>query len=146
MSVTILVVDDHPIVRQGLRRLLEVESEFKVSPRAVGGDRARGRDNRAYSLGAGSEIVRGIEPGGVLDDEVAGRIHANAPVIADNIVVLDAAAVDRTRIEAALERIADGTYGHCIDCSQPIAEERLEARPEVTRCVKDQQRFEARRG
>ena len=30
MIVTVLVVDDHPIVRQGLRNLLEAESEFKV--------------------------------------------------------------------------------------------------------------------
>ncbi len=30
MSVTILLVDDHPIVRQGLRHLLEGEAEFKV--------------------------------------------------------------------------------------------------------------------
>ena len=30
MSVTILLVDDHPIVRQGLRHLLEGEPEFKV--------------------------------------------------------------------------------------------------------------------
>ena len=37
MSVTILVVDDHPIVRQGLRRLLEVESEFRVVGEAEDG-------------------------------------------------------------------------------------------------------------
>jgi two-component system, NarL family, response regulator NreC len=30
VSVTILLVDDHPIVRQGLRHLLEGEPEFKV--------------------------------------------------------------------------------------------------------------------
>jgi DNA-binding NarL/FixJ family response regulator len=30
MSVTILLVDDHPIVRQGLRYLLESQPEFKV--------------------------------------------------------------------------------------------------------------------
>ena len=37
MSVTILVVDDHPIVRQGLRRLLEAESEFRVVGEAEDG-------------------------------------------------------------------------------------------------------------
>jgi DNA-binding NarL/FixJ family response regulator len=30
VSVTLLLVDDHPIIRQGLRHLLESESEFKV--------------------------------------------------------------------------------------------------------------------
>ena len=30
MAVTILLVDDHPIIRQGLRHLLEAEPEFRV--------------------------------------------------------------------------------------------------------------------
>ena len=30
MTVTILLVDDHPIIRQGLRHLLEAEPEFRV--------------------------------------------------------------------------------------------------------------------
>jgi two-component system, NarL family, response regulator NreC len=37
MSVAILVVDDHPIVRQGLRHLLEAEPEFKVVGEAEDG-------------------------------------------------------------------------------------------------------------
>lgn len=59
--------------------------------------------------------------------------------------VLDAAAVDRVSIEQALARTADGSYGRCIDCGKTIPDERLEARPEVARCVQDQQRFEAAR-
>ena len=30
MTVTLLLVDDHPLIRQGLRHLLEGEPEFKV--------------------------------------------------------------------------------------------------------------------
>ena len=37
MSVTIIVVDDHPIVRQGLRHLLEAEPEFRVVGEAEDG-------------------------------------------------------------------------------------------------------------
>ena len=37
MSVTIVVVDDHPIVRQGLRHLLETEPEFRVAGEAEDG-------------------------------------------------------------------------------------------------------------
>jgi two-component system, NarL family, response regulator NreC len=37
MSVTIILVDDHPIVRQGLRYLLESEPEFKVMGEAGDG-------------------------------------------------------------------------------------------------------------
>ncbi len=38
-------------------------------------------------------------------------------------------------IQAALDRIADGTYGICADCGERIAQARLEAIPEATRCV-----------
>ncbi len=38
-------------------------------------------------------------------------------------------------IQAALDRIADGTYGECAGCGEPIGEARLQAIPEATRCV-----------
>ncbi len=38
-------------------------------------------------------------------------------------------------VTAALERIADGSYGVCETCGEDIAEGRLEAIPEATRCV-----------
>ena len=44
---------------------------------------------------------------------------------------------------AALARLDDGTYGQCMDCGQPIDEERLVARPTARRCTADQRRFEA---
>jgi RNA polymerase-binding transcription factor DksA len=38
-------------------------------------------------------------------------------------------------IEAALERLADGTYGVCTVCGRPIPAGRLEVRPTATTCV-----------
>jgi DnaK suppressor protein len=38
-------------------------------------------------------------------------------------------------IDAALERIADGTYGVCATCGKHIAPARLEARPASIHCV-----------
>ena len=38
-------------------------------------------------------------------------------------------------IDAALERLDDGRYGECLACGQPIAPERLAARPTAERCV-----------
>jgi len=49
----------------------------------------------------------------------------------------------RERVEAALQRIAAGTYGRCIDCGRELPQERLEARPEAARCVDDQRKAEA---
>lgn len=49
----------------------------------------------------------------------------------------------RAQVEAALARLAEGTYGRCVDCGQPIPDARLEVRPEAARCVADQEKFEA---
>lgn len=38
-------------------------------------------------------------------------------------------------VRRARRRIADGTYGTCDVCGEPIPDERLEARPWSTRCV-----------
>ncbi len=46
-------------------------------------------------------------------------------------------------IEAALQRIEDGTYGICVNCGQEIAEERLAAIPWATHCI-DCKRLEER--
>jgi RNA polymerase-binding protein DksA len=51
-----------------------------------------------------------------------------------------AALLDQTRdhvsrIDAALRRLDDGTYGLCDRCGQPIAPDRLEARPTATMCI-----------
>lgn len=37
--------------------------------------------------------------------------------------------------EAALARVADGSYGLCIACGAPIAEARLRALPTASRCI-----------
>ena len=39
------------------------------------------------------------------------------------------------QVEAALQRLDEGTYGICARCGQPIAEERLEALPYATLCI-----------
>jgi RNA polymerase-binding protein DksA len=44
------------------------------------------------------------------------------------------------RIDAALKRIEEGTYGICEICGKPIGEERLRAIPWATLCIDDQRR------
>ena len=44
------------------------------------------------------------------------------------------------QIDRALARLDDGTYGTCERCGEPIAEERLRARPWATLCIDDQRR------
>lgn len=38
-------------------------------------------------------------------------------------------------VDAALDRVAEGTYGTCADCGNEIGAERLEFRPESILCV-----------
>jgi RNA polymerase-binding protein DksA len=46
-------------------------------------------------------------------------------------------------IDGALERIQSGTYGTCLNCGQPIADDRLAAIPWATHCI-DCKRLEER--
>ena len=50
-----------------------------------------------------------------------------------------------SKIQKALERIDDGSFGNCEECGVEITPKRLEARPETTlciRCKEDQERVE----
>ncbi len=40
-----------------------------------------------------------------------------------------------SRIDAALARIDDGSYGICANCGEPIAAARLQALPDAVTCV-----------
>ncbi len=39
-------------------------------------------------------------------------------------------------VDLALARIADGSYGRCARCGEPIAAERLAARPVASTCIR----------
>ncbi|MEO1695340.1 MAG: RNA polymerase-binding protein DksA [Pseudomonadota bacterium] len=49
-----------------------------------------------------------------------------------------------SKIEAALKRIDDGSYGYCADTGEPISLRRLEARPIATLSIEAQERHERR--
>jgi RNA polymerase-binding transcription factor DksA len=58
---------------------------------------------------------------------------------------LDAMQRQRSTVVAALTRLTTGTYGQCVECGRPVAEGRLEARPEAARCVACQGRYDKAR-
>lgn len=49
-----------------------------------------------------------------------------------------------SKIDAALQRINDGTYGYCEDTGEPIALRRLDARPIATLSIEAQEAHERR--
>jgi DnaK suppressor protein len=80
--------------------------------------------------------------------------NQNHPDIADRASsetdrAIELRARDRQRkliakIDAALTRIEDGTYGYCEETGEPISIKRLEARPIATLSVEAQERHERR--
>ena len=48
------------------------------------------------------------------------------------------------KIEAALSRLDEGTYGYCEETGEPISLKRLEARPIATLSIEAQERHERR--
>ena len=46
------------------------------------------------------------------------------------------------RLAEALDRLREGEYGTCEECGEPIAPARLKAMPEVTTCVRCQDKLE----
>lgn len=80
--------------------------------------------------------------------------NQNHPDIADRASsetdrAIELRARDRQRkliakIEAAIARIEDGTYGYCEETGEPISLKRLEARPIATLSVEAQERHERR--
>lgn len=47
-----------------------------------------------------------------------------------------------SKIDAALGRIEDGSYGFCEDTGEPIGIQRLEARPTATMTIEAQEKHE----
>lgn len=71
----------------------------------------------------------------------------NAAHVVDREVAqtsLEQADADLGEIDAALARVADGSYGRCEVDGEPIDPERLRARPTARYCTVHQQQAEAR--
>jgi DnaK suppressor protein len=64
------------------------------------------------------------------DDDAAASAMRDADVWG-----LDRAARELALIDAAMERLVEGSYGVCVDCGETIQPERLAAYPEAARCA-----------
>lgn len=49
-----------------------------------------------------------------------------------------------SKIDAALKRLDDGSYGYCLETGEPISLRRLDARPVATLSIEAQERHERR--
>lgn len=67
------------------------------------------------------------------DDEAAAETQRSADVVS-----LIRVSAELAQVDAALTHVADGSYGRCVDCDEPIAPARLAARPAALRCAECQ--------
>lgn len=84
-----------------------------------------------------------------MKDEAANFPDPNDRATQESEFSLELRTRDRERklirkIEEALKRIEDGSYGYCLETGEEIGIKRLEARPVATLCVEAQERRERR--
>ncbi|MEO3413928.1 TraR/DksA C4-type zinc finger protein [Roseovarius sp. CAU 1744] len=72
-----------------------------------------------------------------LDQQAVGRLSRMDALQSQAMAKAQAARrqIERTRLTAALARMAEDEYGYCEDCGEPIAAARLELDPATTRCI-----------
>lgn len=96
---------------------------------------------RLELLQESSETLQSLQDGGLQEPDIADRASAETERS------LELRTRDRERkliskIDEALQRVEDGSYGYCEDTGEPIAIRRLEARPIATLSLEAQERHE----
>ena len=88
-----------------------------------------------------NETIHNLQEGGSAEPDLADR----ASLEADRSLELRTRDRERkliAKIDSALRRIEDGSYGFCEETMEPISIRRLEARPIATLSVEAQERHE----
>jgi DnaK suppressor protein len=96
---------------------------------------------RAELLREAGETLSSLGQGGITEADLTDR----ASVETDRALELrtrDRARKLISKIDQALERVENGTYGYCEETGEPIGLRRLEARPIATLSIEAQERHE----
>jgi len=96
---------------------------------------------RAELLQESNETLQHLQEESLSEPDIADR----ASLETDRALELRTRDRERkliSKIDDALKRIEDGTYGYCEDTAEPISLRRLEARPIATLSIEAQERHE----
>ena len=96
---------------------------------------------RSELLTESNGTLQSLQEGGIQEPDIADR----ASIEIDRSLELRNRARARkliSKIDEALERIANGEFGYCDETSEPISLSRLEARPIATLTIEAQERHE----
>lgn len=95
------------------------------------------RDKIAERRDALDVAARVPDPAGDDADKAFGRVRAEV-----EHDLIEMSLKELAGIAAARARVANGTYGECIDCGEPIAPARLAVNPTARRCAECQAQHE----
>ena len=113
--------------------------ELAVPTAALSAERVRiAHDLEQFRAGTGNDRDTADRPDAGSDDAVA--------TLEDELDegVVDDLQANLHEVDAALARIAAGSYGVCIDCGEAIPEKRLTTLPASARCIECQRKQEHR--
>ena len=96
---------------------------------------------RGELLKESEETLESLQEGGLHEPDLADRASAEMERALE-LRTRDRARKLIAKIDAALARIEDGSYGYCEETGEPISLKRLEARPIATLSVEAQERHE----
>ena len=117
------------------------ESEPFMNPRMREYFRQKLLSWKRELLNESSETINNLQEGSVSEPDLADR----ASLETDRALELRTRDRERkliAKINAALQRIEDGSYGFCEESGEPITIRRLEARPIATLSIEAQERHE----
>lgn len=118
---------DQEFVARQKERLEQMREELRRIARGMEGDER----NRGEEQGD-TQFDSGDMSGDIFDREMDATIGEQSERRVEDV-------------ERALQKIEEGTYGLSDESGEPIPQGRLEAAPEATRTVEEQQRFEKER-
>lgn len=96
---------------------------------------------RQELLRESEETLEHLQEGGLQEPDLADRASAEMDRALE-LRTRDRARKLISKIDAALERLSNGTYGYCEETGEPITLRRLEARPIATLSIEAQERHE----
>jgi len=88
-----------------------------------------------------SDTLEHLQEGGILEPDIADRASTETDRALE-LRTRDRARKLIAKIDEALDRITEGSYGYCEETHEPITIRRLEARPIATLSIDAQERHE----
>ena len=96
---------------------------------------------RGELLDESNETLQSLQEGGIVEPDIADRASIETERALE-LRTRDRARKLISKIDEALKRIEDGSYGYCEETEEPISVQRLEARPIATLSIEAQERHE----